>query len=90
VTGLHDQKSPCAAEALCGLRSITVRGKTVGISGLFDAIAAVQAKDLTSDSQITMALLAEVGKCNCIPVPLREEYGTVLLEEYQAAQKKVS
>ena len=84
---VRDRKSACAADALFGLRPITVKGKTVGITGLGVAIAAVQAKDLPGDNQIIMALLAEAEKCNFIPAPLREEYGAALLGEYRTAQK---
>lgn len=85
MTNPRDARSPCAADALFSVKPITVNGKTVGIAGLCDAIAAVRARGLTGDAAIVAALLDEAEKCNFIPSPLRGEYGTALLDEYRRA-----
>ena len=87
---MHDKRSPCEADALFDLKAITVNGKTFGLLGLRDAIATVQAMNLTRDDHITAALLKEAEKANFIPAPLREAYGPVLLEEYRAVKNKPS
>jgi len=86
----NDRLSPCAADALSGIHPVTVRGKTVSINGLCNAVAAVQAKNLNGDNQITTALLEEVEKCNYIPLALRDKCGAVLLQEYRAIRKNAS
>ena len=85
---LNDERSPCEADALFDVRTITVNKKTFGITGLSRSITTVQAMNLTRDDQLMPALLTEVGKSNYIPASLREAYGPVLLKEYYAAKKK--
>lgn len=85
---MHDERSPCEADALFDLKAITVNGKTFGLLGLRDAIATVQAMNLARDDHITAALLKEAEKANFIPAHLREAYGPVLLAEYRAVKNK--
>lgn len=89
MTPPRDARSPCAADALFSVKPIAVNGKTVGIAGLSDALAAVRARGLTGDAAIACALLEEVETCNFVPAPLREEYGKALLGEYRAGQQKL-
>lgn len=85
---MKDTRCPCVADALFGTKSVTVDGKTVGIARLCDAIAAVQAKDLSGDDGIKEALLKEVERENYIPDSLRAAYADALLSEYRAAIHK--
>jgi len=82
----HDHQSPCAADALFGIRKIIVRGKSVGIARLCDAIAEVQARGLTSDEEIKTALIECVSRHNYIPDLLHAEYAQVLIAEYYAME----
>ena len=79
-------QTPCAADALFGTRTITVKGKTVGIAGLCDAIAGVQAMDLAGDEAVKEALVARVGEDNYIPAGLAHEYAEALLAEYRRTE----
>ena len=83
---IHDRQSPCAADALFGIRKITVRGKSVGIARLYDTITEVQAWQLTSDEEIKAALLDCVSRHNYVPDALRAEYAQALLSEYNAKE----
>ena len=83
---MHDEGSPCEADALFDVKAITVNGKTFGLAGLSHAIATVLAMNLARDDQLTPALLKEVGKANYIPPKLRDAYGPVLLKEYYAVK----
>lgn len=76
---------PCAADALFGIRTITVNGRTVGIARLCDAIADVRAMGLTGNEPLKAALVARVGKDNYIPEKLSGEYAEALLAEYHRA-----
>jgi hypothetical protein len=87
---MKDTKCPCVANALFGMKAITVDGKTVGIARLCDAIASVQAMDLSGDDRIKEALLMETEKENYIPGSLRAAYANALLSEYRAAIQKSS
>jgi hypothetical protein len=78
----HEQQSPCAADALFGILRITVRGRSVGVSRLCDAIADVRAQRLTNEEDIKAALLDCVSRHNYIPDALRPEYAEALLSEY--------
>lgn len=78
----HDRQSPCAADALFGLRRITVKGRSVGIARLCDAIADVRARQLASDEESKAALPDCVSCHNYIPAALRPEYTEALLPEY--------
>ena len=78
----HEHQPPCAADALFGIRKITVRGKSVGIARLCDAIAEVQARGLTIDEEIKTALIECVSRHNYIPDALRVDYAGALLSEY--------
>jgi len=82
----HDHQSPCAADALFGIRKITIRGKSIGIARLCDAIAEVQARGLTNDEEIKTALIECVSRHNYIPDALRAEYAQALLAEYCATE----
>ncbi|WP_292370531.1 hypothetical protein [Methanoregula sp. UBA64] len=82
----HDTLCPCQANALFGIKKITVAGKPVGINGLPAAFAAVDAKKLTRDADITAELMRKVEEENYIPPALAGEYAAALLAEY----KKVS
>lgn len=85
---MKDEKSPCAASALFGIKTITVAGKAVGIARFCDAPATVQSMGLCSDNAIRAALLNEIEKNNYIPGPLRDDYAEVLLAEYRAAVER--
>lgn len=78
----HEQHPPCAADALFGIRRITVRGRSVGVARLCDSIAGVRAHRLTGDEEIKAALLACVSGHNDIPGALRADYAGALLTEY--------
>jgi hypothetical protein len=77
--------SPCAADALFGTRQLAVAGKTVGITGLDAAFAAVQARGLNGDAAISAELLRRIRENNYIPPTLEGEYATALLAEYKNA-----
>jgi hypothetical protein len=85
---VRDEKSPCVADALFGMKFITVNGKTVGIAQLCDALATVASMDLSGEDRVTTALLAEVMKHNYIPASVRDAYGAALLDEYREMRKK--
>jgi len=78
----HDHQSPCAADALFGIRKITVREKSVGIARLCDAIADVRERRLTNEEEIKTALIECISRHNYIPDSLRAEYAESLLTEY--------
>jgi hypothetical protein len=82
---MQDTRSPCAADALFGLKTITVNGKPVGIARFCDAIANVRALNLSGDDEIRAALIREVEKNNFIPRAVRDDYAGALLSEYRAA-----
>jgi hypothetical protein len=82
----HDRQSPCAADALFGIRKITVRGKSVGIARLCDAITEVQGRGLAREEEIKTALIECVSRHNYIPDALRTEYAQALLAEYYATE----
>ena len=75
--------SPCAADALFGTRQLTVAGKTVGITGLDAAFAAVQARGLVGDAEISAELLRRIRENNYIPPAIADEYTAALLAEYK-------
>ena len=75
--------SPCAAATLTGTRQLTVAGKQVGITGLDAAFAAVYARELTGDAEITAELMRWVRQENYVPFALAPEYGTAVLAEYR-------
>jgi len=79
---------PCVADALFGTRQITVAGKTVGITGLDAAFAAVQARGLTGDAAISAELLRRIRENNYIPPALEGEYAAAALTEYRLALAK--
>jgi len=81
----HDTLCPCQANALFGIKKITVAGKPVGINGLPAAFAAVDAKKLTRDTDITAELMRKVEQENYIPPALAGEYAAALLAEYRRA-----
>jgi len=81
--GTHEQQPPCAADALFGIRKITVRGKSVGVARLCDAFADVRARRLTNDEEIKAVLLDCVSRHNYLPAALRPEYAEALLSEYR-------
>ncbi|MGD1004852.1 MAG: hypothetical protein ABR887_05460 [Methanoregulaceae archaeon] len=70
----RDRKPSCAAEALWGIRTIIVNGKSIGISGLCDAIIDVQDLNLIAKEDIKSALLERVSCHNYIPETLRTAY----------------
>ncbi len=80
--------SPCAADALFGSRQITVAGKTVGITGLDAAFAAVQARGLNGDAAISAELMRRIRENNYIPPTLAEVYALAVLAEYKRAMAK--
>jgi hypothetical protein len=84
----RDTLSPCAADALFGIRKITVAGKPVGIAGLPAAFAAVDAKGLTGDAEIAAELMRRVENENYIPPALAGEYAAALLAEYRRTIKR--
>ena len=79
----HEQAPPCAADALFSIRRITVRGRSVGVARLCDAIADVRAQQLASDEEIKAALLDCVSCHNYVPAALRPDYAEALLSEYR-------
>lgn len=84
----RDTLSPCAADALFGIRKITVAGKPVGILGLPAAFAAVDAQGLTRDAEIAAELMRRVDKENYIPPALAGEYAAALLAEYRTTARR--
>jgi len=78
----HEQQPPCAADALFSIRRIIVRGRSVGVARLCDAIADVRARRLTSEEEIKAALLDCVSRHNYVPAALRPECAEALLSEY--------
>ena len=80
--------SPCAADALFGTRQLTVAGKTVGITGLDAAFAAVQARGLVGDAAISAELMRRIRENNYIPPAIADEYAAALLAEYKIAVTK--
>ena len=84
--GSPDRQSPCAADALYGIRNITVHGKSVGIARFCDAVAEVQAQGLTREEEIKTGLVDCVSRHNDIPDALRAEYAQALLSEYNATE----
>ncbi|MFA6361883.1 hypothetical protein [Methanoregula sp.] len=79
---------PCVADALFGTRQLTVAGKTVGITGLDAAFAAVQARGLVGDAEISAELMRRIRENNYIPPAIADEYAAALLAEYHRATKK--
>jgi hypothetical protein len=84
----YDTLSPCAADALSGIRTIIVAGKPVGIAGLPTAFAAVDANGLTGDAEIAAELMRRVEKENYVPPALAGEYAMAVLAEYHRSTKK--
>jgi hypothetical protein len=80
--------SPCAADALFGTRQLSVAGKTVGITGLDAAFAAVQARGLIGDATISAELMRRIRENNYIPPALVDEYAAAVLAEYKKAATK--
>jgi hypothetical protein len=80
--------SPCAADALFGTRQLAVAGKTVGITGLDAAFAAVQARGLNGDAAISAELLRRIRETNYIPPAIADEYAAALLAEYKKTVTK--
>jgi hypothetical protein len=80
--------SPCAADALFGIRQLTVAGKQIGITGLDAAFAAVQARGLTGDAEIGAELMKRLRENNYIPPAIAKEYATAVLAEYHRATPK--
>ena len=80
--------SPCAADALFGTRQLTVAGKRVGITGLDAAFAAVQARGITGDAEISAELMRQIGENNYIPPAIADEYAAALLAEYKRTVTK--
>ncbi|MGD0535066.1 MAG: hypothetical protein ABR999_06435 [Methanoregula sp.] len=80
--------SPCAADALFGTRQLTVAGKTVGITGLDAAFAAIQAREITGDAAISAELMRRIRENNYIPPALANEYAVAVLAEYHRAVAK--
>jgi len=80
--------SPCAADAFSGTRQITVAGKQVGITGIDAACAAVDARGLTSDTEITTELMRRVQQDNYVPPARAAEYGAAVLAEYRRSAGK--
>ena len=79
---IYDPQSPCAADALFGIRKITIRGRSVSIARLCDAIADVRARGLTREEEIKIALVDGASSYNFIPDAPRAEYAEALLSEY--------
>ncbi len=79
---------PCAATALFGTRQLMVAGKQVGIAGLDSAFAAVQARGLSGDAEISTELMRRVTENNYVPPALADEYATAVLTEYKKATEK--
>jgi hypothetical protein len=79
---------PCVADALFGTRQLTVAGKTVGITGLDTAFAAVQARGLTGDAAISVELMRRIRENNYIPPAIADEYAAALLAEYKKTVTK--
>jgi hypothetical protein len=79
---------PCVADALFGTRQLTVAGKQVGITGLDEAFAAVQARGLTGDAAISAELMRRIRENNYIPPALAEVYAAAVLAEYHRATPK--
>ena len=83
-----DSLSPCAADALFNTRQLTVSGKQVGITGLDAAFAAVQARGLVGDTEISAELICRLRESNYIPLALTDEYAAAVLAEYKRAVTK--
>jgi len=83
----HDTLCPCGANALFGIRRITVAGKPVGIHGLPAAFAAVDTKGLTRDAEIAAELMRRVEKENYVPPALAGEYAAEILAKYRRTAK---
>jgi len=79
----YSRLSSCAASALFGTRQITIAGNQVGITGLDAAFAAVDARGLTSDTEITAELMRQAQQDNYVPPALAAEYGAAVLAEYR-------
>jgi hypothetical protein len=81
----HDTLCPCEANALFGIKRITVAGKPIGINGLPAAFAAVDAKGLKRDTEIAAELMRRVEEENYIPPALAGEYAAAVIAEYKKA-----
>jgi small redox-active disulfide protein 2 len=75
--------SPC--DAALGVTQITLGKFKVGITGLKEAIAAVQALGLQSDQEIAQALLERLKPLNYIPPGAQEDYKRAFVREYKKA-----
>jgi hypothetical protein len=84
----HDNKSPCAADALFSVTPLTVNGRTVRILRLCDPLAEVRQLGLLEDAGIRAALIDRAERNNFIPQSLRDAYADALLAHYHAAEKK--
>lgn len=84
----HDTLCPCEANALFGIKRITVAGKPVGITGLPAAFAAVDARGLTRDADIAAELMRRVEEENYIPPALAGDYAAAVLAEYKKTTTK--
>jgi len=73
---------------LRGLEFLEVEGRKIGIFGLKEAIAAVQALGLSDEKRIGEELLARIAAQNYVPPEAREAYRNALLREYKKAVKR--
>ncbi len=67
---------------------LTVAGKTVGITGLDAAFAAIQARGITGDAEIAAELMRQIRENNYIPSAIADEYAAVVLAEYKRTVTK--
>ena len=68
--------------------SSAVAGKTVGITGFDAAFAAVQARGLIGDAEISTELMHRIRENNYIPPAVADEYAVAVLAEYKRTVTK--
>lgn len=64
-------------------KSITVKGKEIGIDRLDQIMVEVRALNLTLDKAIAGELLKRVKMSNYVPTARSKDYGEALLSEYK-------
>ena len=84
----YDNLSPCAADALQGVRQVMINGIMTGFNGLDESIAAVHNEHLTNEDAIRASLMNRIRASNYIPPHAEGWYAAALMEEYHKAARK--
>jgi hypothetical protein len=83
---IHERGSPCTADALSGIRNITMNGKPVAPIQRCDSFAKVQMWGLTCGEEINTVLIECVSCHIYIPRAVRAQNTDALPSEYYATE----